>query len=115
MHRRQCFETDDEDSKAFAAKKPGFACFECGKVLGDKQSLKRHMERKHSEQRYKCSFCEKEFKAKTDAHEHQQICQSNPDKSDPLPCQYKGCQKVFPARKYLNKHMKAEHGWTGKK
>ena len=80
-------------------------CHNCDKVFAFKNSLKKHIQTKHSASSYQCDLCQKTFIYKDSVLRHKQTVHS--DKTIQLQC--KTCSHTFKYKYNLNVHEKKYH------
>ncbi|XP_042873851.1 zinc finger protein 154-like [Penaeus japonicus] len=79
-----------------------YTCQECGEKFAKQYGLKRHMERKHTDERASCNICLKSFACNEDLIKHTKSHESK-GKGD-LSCEF--CDQTFTSAWSLQRHSK---------
>ncbi|XP_059607698.1 zinc finger protein 62 homolog [Phlebotomus argentipes] len=78
-------------------------CDQCGDAFGNKLYLRKHIERRHSDERkFTCSRCDKTFKCREDVRKHMRV-------HSPWIYTCPVCSRKVRHRGYLVRHMEALH------
>ncbi len=81
---------------------PLLPCSQCNKLCKNEKALDNHLRSSHSEAKFECLKCGEKKRNHADLKLHLEIHEGN---FHPCPT----CQKMFPAERYLRKHIREVH------
>ena len=84
-----------------------FACHYCDKVYKDKNSVIRHIERKHTEETFDCDICSKRFSRRDTLQLHITQTHDTHKKQPKIICEI--CSQEFPGKQELKQHRLKDH------
>ena len=98
--------------------KSHISCEQCGVVFPGKRQLTVHLTTHKQKKKQVCTFCNREFKERSNRWRHQKICKKRPEcvkllgqkRNKPFKCNE--CDKGFSHKRYMKVHKKKFHSQT---
>ena len=98
-------DSSDKPYETHSLEKQLLMCKECDREFTSKRLLHRHVKTHNKARTFKCSVCDVEFSCSEQLTDHKRTHTKQKRKKTDLPLECIQCNKIFPNRRILRKHM----------